>query len=76
MVLWCNIIYTLIWVNNSIIQIRYPPFDGKSEDKIIERVKKGTYSFESNGLEDISKEAKGCIKKLLSYDPTKRYCAE
>ncbi|CAD8076539.1 unnamed protein product [Paramecium primaurelia] len=54
----------------------YPPFDGKSEDKIIERVKKGTYSFESNGLEDISKEAKGCIMKLLSYDPTKRYCAE
>ncbi|CAD8178240.1 unnamed protein product [Paramecium pentaurelia] len=54
----------------------YPHFDGKSEDKIIEKVKKGTYSFESNGLEDISKEAKDCIKKLLSYDPTKRYSAQ
>jgi len=48
----------------------YPPFDGKSEDKIMEKVTKGQYSFESIEWEEVSKEAKEFIKKMLQYDPS------
>ncbi|CAD8110074.1 unnamed protein product [Paramecium sonneborni] len=54
----------------------FPPFDGKTEEKIMEKVKKGVFSFESIEWEDVSKEAKEFIKKLLQYDPTKRYSAQ
>lgn len=50
---------------------RYPPFDGKTEDKIMEKVSKGVYSFDSMEWEEVSKEAKDFIRKLLSFDPSK-----
>ncbi|CAD8079716.1 unnamed protein product [Paramecium primaurelia] len=53
----------------------YPPFDGKTEDKIMEKVSKGVYSFDSQEWEDVSKEAKDFIRKLLQLDPSKRLSA-
>jgi hypothetical protein len=47
---------------------RYPPFSGKTDEKIMEKVKKGTYTFEGEEWEDISKEAKEFIKKMLTID--------
>lgn len=61
--MWCHFIYITLWVIHSII--RYPPFDGKTEEKIMEKVKKGTYSFDSIEWEDVSKEGKEFIKKML-----------
>lgn len=35
----------------------------------MEKVNKGTYTFDGDEWEDISKEAKEFIKKMLTYDP-------
>lgn len=43
----------------------YPPFDAKTEDKIMEKVAKGTYEFTSIEWEEVSKEAKEFIRKML-----------
>ena len=41
----------------------------------MEKVSKGIYTFESEEWEEVSKEAKEFIKKMLTYDPAKRYTA-
>jgi len=35
----------------------------------MEKVAKGTFAFDGDEWEDISKEAKEFIKKMLTYDP-------
>lgn len=35
----------------------------------MEKVSKGTFTFDGDEWEDISKEAKEFIKKMLTYDP-------
>ena len=67
--------YIYYFVGNILKYSRYPPFDGKTEEKIMEKVKKGTYSFDSIEWEDVSKEGKEFIKKMLQYDSSKRYSA-
>lgn len=42
-----------------------PPFDGKTDDEIIEKVKKGNYSFSGPVWLNISREAKDLISSLL-----------
>ncbi|CAG9313942.1 unnamed protein product [Blepharisma stoltei] len=42
-----------------------PPFDGKTDDDIIEKVKKGNYSFAGAAWRNISREAKDLISSLL-----------
>lgn len=42
----------------------------------MERVKKGSYNFDYDEWKNISSEAKNFIKKMLEYDPIKRYDAE
>ncbi|CAD8109050.1 unnamed protein product [Paramecium sonneborni] len=54
----------------------YPPFDGKTEEKIMEKVSKGAYSFETQEWEEVSKEAKDFIRKMLQIEPNKRYSAQ
>lgn len=54
----------------------YPPFRGDSEDEIIESVKLGKYNLEEPEFETVSEDAKSLIKRLLTYDPTKRIDAE
>ena len=64
-ILLCGLFIIVILYNlNS-----YPPFSGKTDEKIMEKVAKGTYSFDGEEWEDISKEAKEFIKKMLTYDP-------
>lgn len=68
--MWSYSIYTSLWV--IIVKdyfIRYPPFSGKTDEKIMEKVNKGTYTFDGDEWEDIGKEAKEFIKKMLTYDP-------
>jgi hypothetical protein len=60
--------YIFFYVGNHnllILFLRYPPFSGKTDEKIMEKVSKGHYSFESEEWEEISKEAKELIKKML-----------
>lgn len=40
----------------------------------MEKVNKGTYSFESEEWEGISKDAKELIKKMLTYEPSNYMC--
>ncbi|KAM3134083.1 hypothetical protein pb186bvf_013809 [Paramecium bursaria] len=53
----------------------YPPFPGKTDERIMEKVAKGQYNFDTHEWDEISKEAKDFIKKMLTYDPAKRYTA-
>ena len=71
--MWCHSLYSFMWVLIIKIWNRYPPFSGKTDEKIMEKVNKGTYSFDSEEWEGISKDAKELIKKMLTYDPCKRY---
>lgn len=48
----------------------YPPFSGKSDEKILEKVAKGEYDFDSEEWDSISDEAKQFIKKMMEYDPS------
>jgi calcium-dependent protein kinase len=54
----------------------YPPFSGKTDDKIMEKVAKGVYAFDSEEWDDISKEAKELIKKMMQIDPCNCYSSE
>ncbi|CAD8100160.1 unnamed protein product [Paramecium primaurelia] len=54
----------------------YPPFDGKTEEKIMDKVSKGVYTFDTIEWEEVSKEAKEYIRKMLQFDPIKRYSAQ
>jgi calcium-dependent protein kinase len=54
----------------------YPPFSGKTDEKILEKVTKGDYDFDSEEWDVISNEAKAFIRNMMEYDTTKRYSAE
>lgn len=54
----------------------FPPFNGENDKEIMERVAKGSYSFDFDEWKQISSEAKQFIKRMLEYDPSKRYNAE
>ena len=49
-----------------------PPFNGDNDDEIIDCVKQGYVDFDSNILAHISQEGKNLLKKMLTYDNTKR----
>jgi calcium-dependent protein kinase len=53
-----------------------PPFDGTNEREVLTNVKLGTYSMSGPEWKTISKDAKDLIKKLLTYDPSKRPSAK
>jgi len=52
------------------------PFNGSTDEEIMENVSSGKYDFEDDIWEDVSSEAKNLINKLLTYDPEKRINAE
>jgi len=54
----------------------YPPFPGKNDKEIMKNVLKGEYSLESEEWKYASEEAKDLIRRMLSYDPTKRLSAK
>lgn len=49
-----------------------PPFDGNNENEILTRILKGDYSLSTSVWNNISKEAKSLITKLLTYDESQR----
>ena len=54
----------------------YPPFHGSNEAQIIERVKKGKYTFRGEAWFNVSPEAKDLISKMLRMNPSERLSAE
>lgn len=48
------------------------PFDGKTDEEILGSVKRGKLEFRSKVWIDVSNLAKDLIKKLLTYNPSKR----
>ena len=53
----------------------YAPFSGENDDKILEKIKIGKYSFPKEEWDYVSSDAKDLIKHLLEYNPNKRYSA-
>ena len=53
----------------------YPPFNGETDKDIMKAVKKGEFDFPKEEWDVVSNTAKDLIKKMLTYDPKKRYSA-
>jgi len=54
----------------------YPPFNGSTEKIIMDNVMIGKFSMKGREWENVSKEAKDFIMRLLEYDFTKRLSAK
>jgi calcium-dependent protein kinase len=54
----------------------YPPFNGKTDDDILNKVEKGVFSMEGSIWNGITDEAKDLIRNLLTRDINKRFSAE
>lgn len=52
-----------------------PPFPGKNDDAILEKVKTGSYSFPEKEWDKISPQAKDLVAKLMEKDVNKRLTA-
>lgn len=52
-----------------------PPFYGRREAEVEDKILKGAYSFQSREGAMVSREAKMFIQKLLTYNPNQRYSA-
>ena len=66
-----------IWSAGCILYIilcGYPPFGGDDDTEIIKNVLKGKVSFDDDAWNNVSKEAKDLIKKLITK-PEKRLTA-
>ncbi|CUM53498.1 uncharacterized protein AC631_02332 [Debaryomyces fabryi] len=51
----------------------FPPFYDERIETLTEKVAKGEYTFLSPWWDEISKEAKHCVSRLLTVDPLRRY---
>jgi calcium/calmodulin-dependent protein kinase I len=54
----------------------FPPFMGDNLPEIVEQIVNADYSFPSPYWDEVSKEAKDFVKKLLVLEPEKRLTAE
>jgi len=54
----------------------YPPFNGEEDEEIMSKVAIGKYDFNGSEWKGISQDAKDFIKKMMEYNPDKRYGAE
>ena len=52
-----------------------PPFYGRTESEVEEKILRGTFTFPNREGTAVSKEAKQFIQKLLTYNPAQRYGA-
>ena len=50
----------------------YPPFNGNTDEEIIESVKKANVVFYDEEWKNISESAKNLISRLLTYNPYER----
>lgn len=53
-----------------------PPFDGETDEDIMERVKSGKFTFNVPEMAKVSSEAKDLISKMLVMDPNDRISAK
>ena len=64
-----------IWSSGIILYILlcgYPPFNGETDQDILNNVKKGKFEFPDEEWSVVSHEAKDLINKMLTYTPLKR----
>ena len=54
----------------------YPPFRGKHEREILEKVEIGYFSLSGPEWKTISREAKLLLKSMLTYNPAERISSE
>eukprot|EP01055_Gregarina_sp_Pseudo9_P005698 Gregarina_sp_Pseudo_9__5697@NODE_815_length_2174_cov_11_253396_g766_i0_p1_GENE_NODE_815_length_2174_cov_11_253396_g766_i0NODE_815_length_2174_cov_11_253396_g766_i0_p1_ORF_typecomplete_len604_score87_23Pkinase/PF00069_25/2e78Pkinase_Tyr/PF07714_17/1_1e43EFhand_7/PF13499_6/8_7e12EFhand_7/PF13499_6/1_7e16EFhand_8/PF13833_6/6_6e06EFhand_8/PF13833_6/1_7e05EFhand_8/PF13833_6/1_3e08EFhand_11/PF08976_11/2_8e05EFhand_11/PF08976_11/5_7e11EFhand_1/PF00036_32/4_2e03EFhand_1/PF00036_32/9_2e05EFhand_1/PF00036 len=54
----------------------YPPFHGKDNREILEKVKTGNYNFDTRAWRRVSDYAKDLVRRLLTYDPRRRLTAQ
>eukprot|EP00931_Biecheleriopsis_adriatica_P119063 TRINITY_DN94348_c0_g1_i2.p1 TRINITY_DN94348_c0_g1~~TRINITY_DN94348_c0_g1_i2.p1 ORF type:complete len:557 (-),score=117.36 TRINITY_DN94348_c0_g1_i2:37-1707(-) len=52
-----------------------PPFPGKNDAEVAQRVRKGNYAFKDAVWTNVSEDAKDLIRKLLKYQPHDRCTA-
>ena len=52
-----------------------PPFNGENDEEILRNVKTGIVNFSSPIFEEVTKDAKDLLKKLLHITPSKRISA-
>jgi calcium-dependent protein kinase len=53
-----------------------PPFGGRNDQEILERVRKGKYSLEGPEWNAVSDTAKTMVRKMMTVNPSLRYSAE
>jgi calcium-dependent protein kinase len=49
-----------------------PPFDGQTDDEILENVSKGSYKTDSAVWKNVSKDGLDLVQRMLKFDPEKR----
>lgn len=54
----------------------YPPFNGKNDKEILEKVKAGDFKFKASIWKSISQEAKDLIISMLDFNLEKRPSAD
>lgn len=54
----------------------HPPFGGRNENQIMQKVQSGKYNFNNPVWNNISDDAKNLIDSLLERDVSKRFSAE
>lgn len=54
----------------------HPPFGGKNDEEIFQKIYKGEYVFQKKEWGNISDEAKELVTKMLTYDVEKRITSE
>ena len=53
----------------------YPPFNAESDELILEKIKKGKFSFPPEEWDSVSPLAKDLVTKMLEFHPSKRLSA-
>jgi len=59
-----------------IILCGYPPFTGETEDDVLAKVRKGTFTFNAKHWKKVSKDAKNLVSMLIKKNPQERYTSE
>ena len=52
-----------------------PPFDGQTDEEILENVSKGVYKLNGPVWNKVSKEGVDLVRKMLKFDPDTRITA-
>ena len=55
-----------------ILLVGYPPFDGRNNNEIFQKILKSDYKLNGDDWNNISNDAKDLLKKLLQKKPNKR----